>query len=173
MESGYGYRRVTKALHRQGVLANHKRVLRIMRQRGLTRKHRHRWIRTTNSNHRYRIYPNLVQNLAVTGPNQVWVSDITYISIQSAFVYLAVILDLFARKAVGYAISRNIDTALSLAALIMAIVNRKPPRGSSTILTRECSMPPMTMWISSWNMDSRSAWPGRGIPTTTPRPRAS
>ena len=126
---GYGYRRVTKELHRQGISANHKKVLRIMRQRGLTRKPRRRWIRTTNSNHRYRIYPNLVKNLAVTGPNQVWVSDITYISIQSAFVYLAVILDLFSRKAVGYAISRNIDTALSLAALMMAIANRKPQKG--------------------------------------------
>ena len=126
---GYGYRRVAKELHRQGILVNHKKILRIMRQRGLIRKPRRRWIRTTNSNHRYRIYPNLVQNLAVTGPNQVWVSDITYISIQSTFVYLAVILDLFSRKAVGYAISPNIDTALSLAALIMAIVNRKPPKG--------------------------------------------
>lgn len=126
---GYGYRRVTKELHRQGDPSNHKKVLRIMRQRGLIRKPRRRWIRTTNSNHRYRIYQNLVKNLAVTGPNQVWVSDITYISIQTAFVYLAVILDMFSRKAVGYAISRNIDTALSLAALMMAIVNRKPPKG--------------------------------------------
>ena len=126
---GYGYRRVTKELHRQGISANHKKVLRIMRLRGLIRKPRRRWIRTTNSNHRYRIYPNLVKNLAVTGPNQVWVADITYISIQSAFVYLAVILDLFSRKAVGYAISKNIDTALSLAALMTAIVNRKPPKG--------------------------------------------
>ena len=126
---GYGYRRVTKELHRQGISTNHKKVLRIMRQRGLIRKPRRRWIRTTNSNHRYRIYPNLVQHLAVTRPNQVWVADITYISIQSAFVYLAVILDLFSRKAVGYAISRNIDTALSLEALMVAIVNRKPQKG--------------------------------------------
>ena len=74
---GYGYRRVTRELHRQGIPANHKKVLRIMRQRGLTRKPRRRWIRTTNSNHRYRIYPNLVKNLAVTGPNQVWVADIS------------------------------------------------------------------------------------------------
>ena len=126
---GYGYRRVTRELHRQGILANHKKVLRIMRQRGLIRKSRRRWIRTTNSNHRYRIYPNLLHTIAITGPNQVWVADITYISIQTAFVYLAVILDLFSRKAVGNAISRNIDTALSRAALMMAIVNRKPPKG--------------------------------------------
>ena len=126
---GYGYRRVTRELHRQGIPVNHKRVLRIMRQRGLLRKPKRRWVRTTNSNHPYRIYPNLTQNIAVTGPNQIWVADITYISIQTAFVYLAVILDLFSRKAVGYAISRNIDTALCRKALMMAIGNRKPPEG--------------------------------------------
>ncbi len=74
---GYGYRRVTKELHRQGISANYKKVLRIMRQRGLIRKPRRRWIRTTNSNHRYRIYPNLLHAIAITGPNQVWVADIS------------------------------------------------------------------------------------------------
>ena len=68
---GYGYRRVTKELHRQGMPVNHKKVLRIMRERGLTRKPKRRWKRTTDSNHRFRIYPNLLRNLAVTGPNQV------------------------------------------------------------------------------------------------------
>jgi len=69
--SGYGYRRVTRELHRRGDPSNSKKVLRIMRERGLIRKPKRRWIRTTNSNHPHRIYPNLVQNLAVTGPNQV------------------------------------------------------------------------------------------------------
>jgi transposase InsO family protein len=100
-----------------------------MRERGLLRKTRRRWVRTTNSNHGHRIYPNLVQNLAVTVPNQAWAADITYIVIQSAFVYLAVILDLFSRLAIGYAISRNIDTALCLEALQMAIAHRRPPEG--------------------------------------------
>jgi len=126
---GYGYRRITRELHRQGVRVNHKKVLRIMRQRGLTRKPRRRWLRTTNSDHPYGTYPNLVYNLAVTGPNQVWVADITYISIQTAFVYLAAILDLFSRKAIGYAISRNIDTALCLGALTLAISTRSPKEG--------------------------------------------
>lgn len=126
---GYGYRRVTYELHRQGMAINHKKVLRIMRQRRLTRKPKRRWIRTTDSNHRCRVYPNLIRNLAVTGPNQVWVADITYIAIQTAFVYLAVILDLFARRAVGYAISRFIDTALCIEALRMALRIRKPPKG--------------------------------------------
>jgi putative transposase len=127
--SGYGYRRVTCELHRQGNPVNHKKVHRIMRERGLLKKPKRRWIRTTDSNHGHRIYPNLIQNLAVTGPNQVWAADITYIGIRNSFVYLAVILDLFARRAVGYAISRNIDTVLCLEALQMAIANRRPPEG--------------------------------------------
>lgn len=88
-----------------------------MRQERLLRKTKRRWIKTTDSNHGYRIYPNLIKNLIVTGSNQVWAADITYIGIRNAFVYLAVILDLFTRRAIGYAISRNIDAALCLAAL--------------------------------------------------------
>jgi putative transposase len=126
---GYGYRRVTRELHRRGYPINHKKVLRIMKQRGLTRKPRHRWVRTTDSNHSHRVYPNLVKNLLVTGPNQVWVADLTYIGLQNGFVYLAVILDLFARRAVGHALSRSIDTALCLEALRMAIAQRNPPNG--------------------------------------------
>ncbi len=126
---GYGYRRVTRELHRRGIPVNHKKVLRIMRQRGLLRKTKRRWIKTTDSNHSQRIYPNLTNNLVVTAPNQVWAADITYIGIRNGFVYLAVILDLFARRAIGYAISRNIDTVLCLAALSMAIAHRQPPKG--------------------------------------------
>ena len=126
---GYGYRRVTRELHRRNQSINHKKVLRIMRERGLTRKTKRRWIKTTDSRHSLRIYPNLIKNLVVTAPHQVWTADITYIGIRSGFVYLAVILDLFARRAIGYSISRNIDTALCLAALTMAINNRKPPKG--------------------------------------------
>jgi len=126
---GYGYRRVTRELYRRGFPVNHKKVLRIMKQQGLTRKPKRRWVRTTDSNHPHRIYPNRVQNLLVTGPNQVWVADITYIGIRSGFVYLAVILDLFARRAVGQSLSRNIDTALCLEALQMALAQRNPPTG--------------------------------------------
>ena len=127
--SGYGYRRVTRELRRLGDPSNSKKVLRIMCERGLIRKPKRRWICTTNSNHPHRIYPNLVQNLAVTGPNQVWAADITYIGIQCGFVYLAVILDLFARRAVGNAVSPNIDTTLCLEALRMAIAQRNSPKG--------------------------------------------
>ena len=127
---GYGYRRVTKELHRRGFRDNHKKVLRVMKQQGLTRKPKRRWVRTTNSEHAHRVYPNLAQNLLVTGPNQLWVADITYIAILSGFVYLAVILDLFARRVVGHALSRSIDTALCLEALRMALAQRKPPAGT-------------------------------------------
>lgn len=127
--AGYGYRRVTLHLHQEGFRVNHKRVLKIMREKGLLCKPKRRFVKTTNSDHPYPIYPNLIQKFEVTKTNQVWVSDITYIRIRIGFVYLAVILDLFSRKVVGYAISKNIDTALSLNALQKAIQNRRPPPG--------------------------------------------
>jgi len=125
----YGYRKVTRELHRKAVPVNHKKVHRIMQEKGLLVKKTRRFVRTTDSNHPYPVYPNLTQDLQVTSLNQVWVADITYIRIAVGFVYLAVILDLCSRKAIGYAISRNIDTALSLSALRMAIQNRNPPSG--------------------------------------------
>jgi putative transposase len=124
-----GYRKVTRQLHRESVSVNHKKVRRIMREKGLLVKKARRFIKTTDSNHPYPIYPNLIKDLKVTDINQVWVADITYIRIVAAFVYLAVILDLYSRKAIGYAISRHIDTDLSLAALQMAIETRNPRAG--------------------------------------------
>ena len=125
----YGYRKVTRELHRKSVPVNHKKVHRIMREKGLLVTKTKRFVKTTDSNHPYPVYPNLTKDLRVAGLNQVWVADITYIRIAVGFVYLAVILDLCSRKAVGYAISRNIDTALSLSALRMAIQSRNPPAG--------------------------------------------
>jgi transposase InsO family protein len=106
---GYGYRRVTKQLHREGCwIVNHKKVARIMRERGWScRSTKKKWITTTNSNHGFKIYPNLIKGLKIKAVNQLWVADITYIHILVCFVYLAVILDVFSRKAVGYALSRN------------------------------------------------------------------
>lgn len=126
---GYGYRRVAAQLQREGVNINHKKVLRIMQAHGLTRKPKRRHVRTTDSNHNYRIYPNLIHNLTVTAINQVWIADITYIRMLTAFAYLSVILDLFSRKAIGYAISRKIDSALCLKAFNMALTTRNPSRG--------------------------------------------
>lgn len=125
----YGYRRVTAQLQREGLAVNHKRVQRIMQEGELICKIKKRWVVTTDSNHPYPIAPNLLKGAEITGVNQAWVSDITYIRILTAFVYLAVILDVFSRKVVGWAISMRIDTELTRAALRMAIETRCPPRG--------------------------------------------
>jgi putative transposase len=128
--SRYGYRRVTEQLQREGWIVNHKKVARIMRENNwscVPRKKR--WIVTTNSNHGLSIYPNLITDLSPITVNQLWVADITYIRIFTCFVYLAVILDAFSRKAIGYALSKRLDTKLALGALHMAISDRHPEPG--------------------------------------------
>ena len=127
---GYGYRRMTAALRQIGMPINHKRVLRLMRQSDLLcRLNKTFRINTTDSNHGYPRYPNLLKDLDITGLNEVWQADITYIRIARGFVYLAMILDAFSRKVIGYAISEQIDTGLALSALKMAVATRKPPPG--------------------------------------------
>jgi len=125
----YGYRMITAELGRRYKTeqVNHKRVLRIMREDNLLclRKH-HRFILTTDSRHGYRIYPNLARCFTPTELNQLWVSDSTYVRLYQEFIYLAVILDAFSRRVIGWALSRNIDTDLTLAALRMAINLRSP-----------------------------------------------
>ena len=125
----YGYRRITAQLRREGYLVNHKRVLRIMRQDSLLCVVKHKWIRTTNSNHPYLRFPNLVKDLAISSLNQVWFADITYIRIETSFVYLAVILDGLSRKVIGYCLSKTLDAHLTLNALKMAIAQRQPQPG--------------------------------------------
>jgi putative transposase len=126
---GYGYRRVTQQLHYDGFQINHKKVLRLMRESDLLCRIKRKWVRTTNSNHGLPIYRNLIKDRPVTGINQVWLADITYIRIRHMFVYLAAILDAFSRKVIGYAVSRSMDSNLVLAALQIAIANRKPGIG--------------------------------------------
>ena len=125
----YGYRRVTQQLRREGWKVNHKRVARVMREQSLQCQVKRRWVRTTNSEHGYRIYPNLVRGLEIKERNQVWVADITYIRILTGFVYLAVVLDLFSRKVIGWALSEQIDAELALAALRMALEERGSVEG--------------------------------------------
>lgn len=125
----YGYRRITHQLEREGVTVNHKRVLRLMRESSLLVVAKRKWVKTTDSNHCYPIYSNLVKDFILTGINQIWVVDITYIRILLGFVYLAVILDAFSRKALGYCVSKSLDTELALSALRMAIQRRIPQRG--------------------------------------------
>lgn len=126
----YGARyKMPEALRQEGILVNHKRVYRIMRENGLLIKKKPRFVRTTDSNHNHPIHPNLIQNIESTHMNQIWVSDITYIKIQQGFVYLAAIMDAYSRKIVGYSISNKIDHYLTLDALMMAIDNRNIPTG--------------------------------------------
>lgn len=127
----YGYRRVQEHLEKvDGLRVNKKRVQRVMQEHGLYALIFHGFkVKTTDSDHDYAYAPNLLPGLTVDEPNQVWVADITYIRILTEFVYLAAILDLFSRKAVGWAISRRINHELSLAALKMALKNRQPAPG--------------------------------------------
>ena len=120
----YGYRRVTAELHRRGYRVNHKHVLALMRKDNLLCLRKKRWVCTTNSSHAYRVYPNLAKNLVVTHLNQLWVADITYVQLAREFVYLAIILDAFSRRAIGWALRRHLDTELSRSALEMALATR-------------------------------------------------
>lgn len=125
----YGYRRVTHQLRREGWTVNHKRVARLMREQSLQCQIKRRWVKTTDSDHGYRIYPNLLKGLEVSGRNQVWVADITYIRIVTGFLYLAVVLDLFSRKVIGWALSEQINAELTLAGLRMALAERGAVKG--------------------------------------------
>lgn len=126
----YGYRRVDAELRREGICVNSKRIRRVMREYGLFAEVKKAFkVATTDSNHTYRIYPNLVKEIAVTEPNQVWAADITYIRIATCFVYLAVILDLYSRKVIGWAIAKHMKKELCIEALKMAIGTRKPKAG--------------------------------------------
>jgi putative transposase len=127
---GYGKRRVTRELRRRGLTVNKKRIERLMRENGLGIKPKRRFVRTTDSDHPYPVFPNLYRNVVPAKPDVVWVADITYIRLRSGFAYLAVILDACSRKIVGYAISKRIDSTLTLAALKAAVESRKPERGT-------------------------------------------
>jgi transposase InsO family protein len=124
----YGTRRVRSQLRRPPYryCVNRKRIQRLMRQEGLLRPAHRRKIRTTNSQHPYRRYPNLVKDLLMLYPDQVWVSDITYIRLHTGFVFLAIVLDVFTRTIRGWQLSTRIDQGLSLAALEMALTDHVP-----------------------------------------------
>jgi putative transposase len=127
----YGAPRVQKALDAQGQSTSRKRVARLMRQDGLIARHRRRFIHTTDSRHGFAVAPNLVnRNFAPDGPNRVWATDITYIRTMRGWFYLAVVLDLFSRKVVGWSMQPYMDRRLVLAALDMAIESRRPAPGT-------------------------------------------
>lgn len=125
----YGYRRVTQELRTQGIIANHKRIARIMKQDDLLAVRR-KWSQSSQQQIRTaRIYLNLANRVTLSGPNQVWAADITYVRLASEYVYLAVVLDVYSRRVIGWALGRSLRTQLPLCALERAIANRKPPPG--------------------------------------------
>ena len=170
----YGWRRVQAALRQQGFIVNHKKVRRSMREHGLQPKRRRRHVVTSDSRHEGPIFPNRAKDVALTGPDQLWVADITHVPVVGNFVYVAVVLDAWSRTVVGYAISRSIDARLTVAALVAAIERRRPPagcvhhsdRGSQCALRRPIATCwPLTAWSAQW-VDAATL-------TTTPRPKAS
>jgi putative transposase len=125
----YGRRRITAELQRRGREVNHKRVHRIMREDNLLCLRRRRFVVTTDSNHPHPVYPNLAAELEATAVNQLWVADITYIRLETEFVYLAVVLDAFSRRVVGWALNRTLEATLVMTALHRALEERRPTSG--------------------------------------------
>jgi len=125
----YGYRRVSAELRRRGMSVNHKRVARIMREDNLLAWPRKAFVATSDNRHEFEVYLNLAQRMKLSGINQLWVADITYVRLRTEFVYLAVILDAFSRKVVGWALERTLKSALPIAALQMALAERGPGPG--------------------------------------------
>jgi len=125
----YGWPRMTRELRRHGWVVNHKRVYRLMREDNLLCLRRRKFVVTTNSQHGLPVYPNLAADLELTGLDQLWVADITYIRLQWEFVYLAVILDAFSRRVLGWGLDRTLQDELTLTALRMALEQRQPGPG--------------------------------------------
>ena len=125
----YGYRRIGRLLTRDGWLVNHKRVLRLMGDDNLLSIRRRRFVVTTDSEHQWRVYPNLARRMELSHINQLWVADITYVRLQQEFIYLAVILDVYSRRIVGWSISRKLVSKIALDALESALNERQPAAG--------------------------------------------
>jgi len=127
-----GYRPITKELHQRKKIINHKVVLRLMREDNLLCRPHRAWTATTDSDHHFPTFPNLARELVVTSINQLWVGDITYIRLRQEFIYLAILLDAFSRRCIGWALARYLDARLSLAALKMALSTRPFTPGKLT-----------------------------------------
>ena len=127
----YGYRRITAQLRRQGLVVNHKRVLRLTRADNLLCLRRRSFVPvTTDSRHGWRVVPNLARGMIPTGLDQLWVADITYVHLLEEFAYLAIVLDAFSRRVVGWALESHLQASLAVAALTMALAERQPVYGS-------------------------------------------
>jgi putative transposase len=129
---GYGYPRVTRQLQRDGWGVNHKRVYRLMREAGLLQERKRGAVRTTDSEHGWPIYPNLLPERGwrqLTRPDEAWGADLTYVRLGGGFCYLAVLLDLFSRRIVGWNLSESLEAEGALSALAMALAQRRPEAG--------------------------------------------
>ena len=129
----YGRPRITKELREHGWKVNAKRVYRLMRQDNLLCLRKRKFVVTTDSNHGRKIYPNLAAKIASTGVSQLWVADITYVRLEEEFIFVAVILDAYSRRVIGWAMDRNMEDELTLTALRMALAERGAPPGRFTI----------------------------------------
>jgi len=125
----YGRPRITAALRREGWVVNPKRVYRLLREDNLLCMRKRKFVVTTDSNHNRRVYPNLAEQVTLSGINQLWVADITYIRLEAEFVYLAVVIDAYSRRVIGWALDRRVEDDLPLAALRQALELRRPPAG--------------------------------------------
>jgi len=125
----YGYRRLTHELNRRGWKVGETRIRRMMREDNLLRLRKRRTKQTTDSRHGLRVYPNLARGFTPTGPNQLWAADLTYIRLGHEFIYAALVLDLFSRRVVGWAVGPGLETELPLAALEQALEGRRPAAG--------------------------------------------
>src|SRR5256712_7491385 len=127
----YGYRRIAAQLRREGLAVNHKRVLRLMREDNLLCLRKRAFVpATTDSRHGWRVVANLARGMVPSGLDQLWVADITYIRLQEEFAYLAIVLDAFSRRVVGWALETHLEARLAIAALSMALEARRPTPGS-------------------------------------------
>ena len=126
---GYGYRRVSAELRHRGVVANRKRVLRLMREDNLLAVRKQRFVFTTDSRHGYAVYANLAARLQLTGINQLWVADITYVRLRETFLYLAILMDAYSRRVVGWELGEDLRAELALSALNRALADRQVEPG--------------------------------------------
>lgn len=125
----YGYRRITAQLRQRGMVVNRKRVLRMMQEDNLLAIRTRNFVPTTDSRHSFEVYLNLAKRMELTAPNQLWVADLTYVRVQQEFVYLAVVLDAFSRRVVGWALNRSLRSTVAVDALQQAIDERNPLPG--------------------------------------------
>jgi putative transposase len=169
----YGYRRFTHELRRRGTVVNHKRVSRIMRTSALTPRRVRRFLATTDSDHGEPVYPNLLPEIATSGPDQLRVSDLTYIRLETGFICLAVVLDAWSRRVVGYAVSHRLDTRLCLAALEAAVEQRQPTPGMVHHSDRGVQYASRACRSCLVAHGIRGSMSRRGGLTITPKPRAS